>query len=167
MKESFGPKFEHEDRIIRNETHCVVQKIDKDVEVIHETMKRNEENIIAQNEDGERERLKKLLIWLSELDVASKHRLMLENYQPGTGDWLLKHEKFQSWYIGTETAMLWCSGNRKLIRAFILRIGILIFSFSWCWKIGNDVSQLFLLINKELSLIPKGPWSSITLERQH
>ena len=120
LKETFESKFEHEDRIIRNETRCVVQKIDKGVEAIHEKMKRYEENIIAQNESEERERLKKLLTWLSELDFASKHRLMLKNCQAGTGDWLLTHGKFQSWYSGTEMAMLWCSGKRKPIRASTL-----------------------------------------------
>ena len=117
LKESFEPKFVHEDRVIRNETRCIVQKVDKGVTAIHEGMKRNDENIIAKKEIEECERLNKLLAWLSELDVASKHRLMLRTHQAGTGDWLLRHEKFRSWHTYEEMTMLWCSGNRESSRA--------------------------------------------------
>ena len=52
---------------------------------------------------------KKMLSWLSPMTFEARQRQLFEIHQPGTGEWLLQHERFLNWRA-TKGSSLWCSG---------------------------------------------------------
>jgi len=65
---------------------------------------------LDQSESGGEDQ--KLLNWLSPLTFWAMHSDTFGRRQPGTGEWLLVDERFQSWISG-ETKYLWCPGDRN------------------------------------------------------
>lgn len=61
-----------------------------------------------------------ILTWISNLSFQEEQTDILSKRHPGTGQWLLKQERFQDWRNGVhdQPSALWCPGMRKL--AFLL-----------------------------------------------
>jgi hypothetical protein len=57
----------------------------------------------------------KVLKWLSNLSFSNKQSENLSKRHPGTGIWLLEHDKFRKWRDGSADTggILWCPGIRK------------------------------------------------------
>lgn len=54
----------------------------------------------------------KILKWLSKMTSQEKQRGVLSQHQEGTGDFLLKSQKFMDWLSGKDR-ILWCIGPRE------------------------------------------------------
>jgi hypothetical protein len=57
------------------------------------------------------ERHQRIVDWLSPLNMTYKHNDTSSRRQAGTGLWLLEHDLYKAWLIGTER-VLWCQGIR-------------------------------------------------------
>jgi hypothetical protein len=60
-----------------------------------------------------------LLNWLSEFPYEERHEERYSKKHPGTGDWLLQHDKFQDWIKSTGSAVLWCHGGPGTGKSFL------------------------------------------------
>ena len=59
----------------------------------------------------------KILTWISNLSFEEKQRDILSKRHPGTGEWLLRQDRFMAWRNGVRDgpSTLWCPGLRKLL----------------------------------------------------
>jgi len=60
-----------------------------------------------------------LLNWLSDYPYEERHEERYSKKHPGTGDWLLQHDKFQDWFRSTGSAVLWCHGGPGTGKSFL------------------------------------------------
>jgi hypothetical protein len=51
--------------------------------------------------------------WISQTDFEKSHEDIYAAKHPGTGDWLLQTDKFQTWVENPKSSLLWCYGKRK------------------------------------------------------
>lgn len=58
------------------------------------------------------EKKQRLKAWLSSPDPSSNHNAACKLRQKGTGDWILKSDKFEEWKT-TPKSFLWLYGIRK------------------------------------------------------
>ena len=58
-----------------------------------------------------------ILTWISNLSFEEKQTDILSKRHPGTGEWLLRQDRFKGWRNGVldEPSTLWCPGIRKLL----------------------------------------------------
>ncbi|KAK8179235.1 hypothetical protein BC567DRAFT_138434, partial [Phyllosticta citribraziliensis] len=49
--------------------------------------------------------------WISPKDFDTIQREGLQKRWPGTGNWLLNHEKYKEWFHGQQPRVLWCHGR--------------------------------------------------------
>lgn len=82
-----------------------------------------------------------LLRKLSSLHFDDNQRDIFDRHLDGTGQWLLKTEKFQNWFQGDQNSTLWCPGIRMFmfVQNFEIRTLISNICISWGWKIRDDV----------------------------
>jgi hypothetical protein len=66
------------------------------------------QQILRNGGDGERRMIEE---WLSSLNFWAKQNDYYERAAKGTGEWLLKDEKFEAWTNGA-CRVLWCPGDR-------------------------------------------------------
>jgi hypothetical protein len=52
-----------------------------------------------------------IVLWISPLSYRSRQVDILENMQPGTGNWFLDHSIFRRW-VNAEADVVWCPGIR-------------------------------------------------------
>lgn len=71
-----------------------------------------------------------LLDWISHVQYGRHHDEIEEKRRPGTGDWLIKHEKFCDWIDSPESGVLWLQGSRKS--------GLLFIGF---WKVVSNKNE--------------------------
>jgi hypothetical protein len=64
------------------------------------------ESKLARKEDLE------ILSWLTKITSQEKLRGVLRNHQEGTGEFLLKSQKFMDW-LDRKDRILWCIGPRE------------------------------------------------------
>lgn len=60
----------------------------------------------------DKEKNVKILNWLSKIKSQAKQTGVLKDYQEGTGEFLLKSQKFMDWLDG-KNRILWCIGPRE------------------------------------------------------
>ena len=68
-----------------------------------------------QNQWHNAEEIRRILNWLSSLSFESKQADVLSKSHPGTGQWMLKSDRFIAWrdeHSGSPP-VLWCPGIRK------------------------------------------------------
>ena len=53
------------------------------------------------------------LSWISQVDFEKSHEDIYATKHPGTGDWLLQTEQFQTWLDHSQSKLLWCHGKGK------------------------------------------------------
>jgi Cdc6-like AAA superfamily ATPase len=51
-----------------------------------------------------------IINWLSQLDYLGKQRDIFAKRHERTGQWLLNHEKFNTWLSADDNSVLWCHG---------------------------------------------------------
>ncbi|OQE02907.1 hypothetical protein PENVUL_c037G03204, partial [Penicillium vulpinum] len=51
-----------------------------------------------------------ILRWVSEIDTLEQHRVTKYKRTAGTGEWVLRHQEFQSWQSSDEPTILWLHG---------------------------------------------------------
>jgi len=56
-----------------------------------------------------------ILKGLSSLNFHDKQRDVFQKHHQGTGQWLLKTDEFQQWFMGEQNSTLWCPGIRMSI----------------------------------------------------
>ena len=61
--------------------------------------------------DKQTEHFQSMLRWLSNFKMREKHEDILAHRSMGSGDWLLRHEKFQAWLKGDKATQIWCPGD--------------------------------------------------------
>ena len=76
---------------------------------------------------------KAVLAWYSGINFQSQQLDILQKRQPGTGDWFLNHDSFQTWVQGSDRPVLFCHGIRKFHVPFlnVMRDACV------CWITGN------------------------------
>ena len=67
---------------------------------------------------------RKILKWISTLSFEEKQTDILSKRHPGTGEWLLEQDEFQSWRnnVRDVPSVLWCPGISKLLHASLLAL---------------------------------------------
>jgi hypothetical protein len=65
-----------------------------------------------EKEKKNQDSLREVRNWLCPIEPAAKHADVSNRRQPGTGGWLLEHEKFMS-FVSGETPFLWITGIGK------------------------------------------------------
>jgi hypothetical protein len=60
-----------------------------------------------------------LLNWLSDFPYELRHEERYSKKHPGTGGWLLQHDKFQAWIQSSTSAVLWCHGGPGTGKSFL------------------------------------------------
>jgi hypothetical protein len=60
-----------------------------------------------------------LLSWLSDYPYEERHEERYSKRHPGTGGWLLQHDKFQDWIQSTGSAVLWCHDGPGTGKSFL------------------------------------------------
>jgi hypothetical protein len=60
-----------------------------------------------------------LLNWLSDFPYEERHEERYSKKHPGTGGWLLQHDKFQHWIESTGSAVLWCHSGPGTGKSFL------------------------------------------------
>jgi len=65
-----------------------------------------------------------ILAWFSPLDPRSRHREIQDRRVESIGEWLLRTEKFRSWYAGSgadesDNAVLFCFGDPGVGKTYI------------------------------------------------
>ena len=70
------------------------------------------------------EKNQKILTWISNLSFEKKQKDLFSKRHPGTGQWLLDDDKFQTWRDDNQNApsVLWCPGIRKLLYYYPLKV---------------------------------------------
>jgi hypothetical protein len=63
---------------------------------------------------SEQER-RSLLEWISTVQYGRHHDEIEERRRPGTGNWLIEHERFCEWVDSPSSSILWLQGSRKFI----------------------------------------------------
>ena len=54
-----------------------------------------------------------ILQWISEIKYEEDHIFARQGWTDGTGEWLLKHERYRIWRGSSISGILWLHGNRK------------------------------------------------------
>jgi len=54
----------------------------------------------------------KILTWISEIPFQDDHHAARSNRTEHTGEWLLRHEKFEEWTGSSQSTILWLHGIR-------------------------------------------------------
>jgi hypothetical protein len=67
---------------------------------------------MVERQRGKREHF---LRWISPLDFEEAHDNIYRKKHPGTGEWLIQMDKFQTWVNSPKSALLWCYGTRESI----------------------------------------------------
>lgn len=113
----------------------VILRANKSSSIVLETSESNRRADLPLDDDDW-----KVLDWLSQNNVWTKHSDVSQNRAPGTGEWILKTPEFRKWLDGTNKT-LWCSGARGFYLAAIDRALALTYS-SWRGKdrpcVGNS-----------------------------
>lgn len=90
------------------EEHLLILQLSANV-ATYSTVVNVESRMKKELEDRER---KGILQWLSTKDFDLQQESMLDKRWPGTGDWLLEHERFRDWLTGAGgPRLLWCNGG--------------------------------------------------------
>jgi hypothetical protein len=48
--------------------------------------------------------------WISPIEYWKHHKLVFDDLHPGSGEWLLNKDEFESWESSTQTSVLWLHG---------------------------------------------------------
>jgi hypothetical protein len=56
---------------------------------------------------------KGFLRWLSGINFDEDHDAIYSKRHSGTGNWITQESKFEQWFSGDASALLWCFGKRK------------------------------------------------------
>jgi ankyrin repeat domain-containing protein 50 len=67
----------------------------------------------------ESERLE-ILTWVSDIPYESNHYTARKERTDGTGEWLLRHERYREWRGSSASTILWLHGIRRCCPAYIL-----------------------------------------------
>lgn len=81
-----------------------------------EVSRADQERTRVQLKEERDERLK-FLEWISDERHEADFDRIIKQRHPGTGRWLVKTIKFQSWLRETSSSLLWCYGNREYFLA--------------------------------------------------
>jgi nucleoside-triphosphatase THEP1 len=62
--------------------------------------------------------------WISRIEYWKHHKIVFDDLHPGSGEWLLNKNEFESWESSTQTSVLWLhgipgSGKSKLVSKVI------------------------------------------------
>ena len=96
--------------------------------------------------------------WIDQNSFTSRHLELVEQTQPGTGQWFLASTEFLGWVGGT-TQRLWCPGIRMSFNP------CLVLSCLRLHVAGAGKSILAYVLSQEMIVTPifdnaTGPWSS-------
>lgn len=86
----------------------------------------------------DRSELLSILEWISDIPYGDIHSSASTGQTCGTGEWLLRHEKYCEWRASTASMILWLQGDRECRFLSVLRRVVLIKSDSWGRQ--NEVS---------------------------
>lgn len=76
----------------------------------------------------------KILQWASDIACQDHHNLARRGRTPDTGEWLLRHKKYERWRSANESMILWLHGIRKFTYSGLSGTGNLTEINSWSWK---------------------------------
>jgi hypothetical protein len=63
--------------------------------------------------NDQRKEREEFLRWLSPIDFEEAHDSIYSKKHPGTGEWLIRTDKFQDWVNSSVSALPWCYGKRE------------------------------------------------------
>ena len=74
-----------------------------------------------------------ILEWISEIRHEENHFFARHGRTSGTGEWLLRHEKYRDWRTSSTSMILWLHGDREynfslFLEEFSDKLN------SWCWQ---------------------------------
>src|ERR1700759_1246359 len=57
---------------------------------------------------------RRIMNWLSEIDMETVHDKIFAGKHDGTAEWLLQEQLFGEWVNARQSTLLWCFGGRGL-----------------------------------------------------
>ena len=86
--------------------------------------------------------LEQLHQWLENPAPAQAWAAIYESACPGTGQWLLAHQKYLEWRDGPQS-LIWCYGDRKLLEPFPSSVHPDVGSWRWqdCYSVSSHARQ--------------------------
>ncbi|KXG50107.1 uncharacterized protein PGRI_060740 [Penicillium griseofulvum] len=110
--------MEDEDELLRDVQACEVQRSSDADNTMIDMLKTFNDPIIRLDKGiahllahmSESDRIG-MLEWISPVPFGTHHDGVSEDRTPGTGDWLLQHEDFQSWENANSSLLFWLQGS--------------------------------------------------------
>lgn len=104
----------------RTYSHAAHTELGKDIEGLKELLKKMQEPIVRVDDQvaalwdrSNRSEQSEILRWTSDVRYEENHKTVREGWTAGTGQWLLKHEKYCQWRKSSASMILWLHGIRK------------------------------------------------------
>jgi hypothetical protein len=102
--------------------------------VLQEPIMRVDSRVAALHDKlNESERLE-ILTWISDIPYESNHYTAREERTDGTGEWLLRHERYREWRESSASTILWLHGIRGCPHNLLYLRFLLTEPISWCRK---------------------------------
>ena len=73
-----------------------------------------------------------ILEWISSIRYEENHFFARQGRTSGTGNWLLRHQRFCDWRFSSASMILWLHGDREFYCVSVLGIQVLTRFDSWC-----------------------------------
>lgn len=74
----------------------------------------------ALNQRSEKEETSMILTWTSQIPYEDDHDKVRRNCTPGTGQWLLKHDRYLEWQNSPRSILLWLKGSAGAGKTYLM-----------------------------------------------
>lgn len=126
MKDSLAAISSQENDLMRDVSACEVrrsanadEKMTEMLNALNAPMTRVDEGVQYLLTDmGAKDRIQ-MLEWISNIPFGKNHNTIRATHTPGTGKWLLEHNKFKTWDQG-ESSLFWLQGSPGTGKTFLL-----------------------------------------------
>ncbi|KAJ5704052.1 hypothetical protein N7493_011190 [Penicillium malachiteum] len=89
------------------------------IEIWNAPIKHIDEGINHLLEYTQEKERNEILKWISSIPFGKNHNRVKENRTPGTGDWILRHERFRDWKENNSSSLFWLQGSPGAGKTFL------------------------------------------------
>ena len=90
-----------------------VQKLKQMLDDMQTPILRIDSRVAALCEKLDSSERRQILEWISGIRYAENHDFARQGRTSGTGEWLLRHEKYREWRASSASMILWLRGDRE------------------------------------------------------
>lgn len=122
------------ERILHASSNEQIQKLKQILDDLHSPIVRIDSRVAALCEHLESSKRLDLLKWISGIPYEENHFFARQGRTKGTGEWLLRHERYREWRASSASMILWIHGDRECHCAPLPGSVFLIKCDSWFWQ---------------------------------